>query len=193
MTLTLEQLLATMPRLKRERAEAMLPHLNAAMQEAEITTPLRVAAFLAQLGHESLDLTRWVEMDHRKAVAGCRYCKDVGPHAAGAQYEWRKDLGNTEAGDGVRYKGRGCLQLTGRANYAAAGKALGLPLEQNPERAVDLDVGFRVAAWYWTTHGLNELADRGESAAISRKVNGGYNGLGDRTARYLKALEILQK
>lgn len=197
MTLTLEQFLATMPTLQKPRwralADSMLPHMNAAMQEAEINTPLRVAAFLAQLGHESMDLTRWVEMAHVPVVAGCAHCASYGSHAAGAQYEGRRSLGNTARGDGVRFKGRGPIQLTGRSNYRAAGKALGEPLETRPALAEEMDVGFRVAAWYWTTRDLNALADKGDIDAVSRKVNGGDNGLEDRRKRYVRALEILQK
>jgi putative chitinase len=157
--LTLAQLRAIMPHLAEAKAQQFLPLLNAAMREAEITTPERRAAFLAQLAHESGEL---------------RYMEEI---ASGAAYEGRKDLGNTQPGDGVRYKGRGPIQLTGRSNYRAAGKALGLDLEGEPTLAADPAVGCRVAAWYWRTRGLNALADRGAYFAITRKINGGYRGL----------------
>ncbi len=171
--LTEKQLRDIMPRLSAARAEECLPHLDAAMVEADIVTSQRQAAFLAQLAHESGELRFFEEL------------------SSGEQYEGRKDLGNTEPGDGRRYKGRGPIQLTGRANYRAAGRALGIDLEGNPTRAGDVDVGFRVAAWYWTSRGLNALADAGDFREITRRINGGFNGLAEREAYYRRALEVL--
>lgn len=175
MDTTLAELRAIMPRLPEAKAEECLPHLNAAMREFEIDTPARVAALLAQLAHESGELRWWEEMPHRgypaHPVAGCRACRRdafVIPnpgHEAGAQYEGRRDLGNTHPGDGVRFRGRGPIQLTGRANYRAASLALfqrepgewegraafSTLLEDHPERVADPDVGFRVAGWFWST------------------------------------------
>jgi putative chitinase len=155
-----------------KRAE-YLPHFIVACHEAAIVTPQRLAAFAAQLGHESGDLRWWEEI------------------ATGDAYEGRRDLGNTQPGDGRRYKGRGPIQLTGRANYRAAGAALGIDLERHPERANDPDVGFRVAAWYWSTRGLNELADVGDFTGITRRINGGLNGQADRVARLHRAVQAL--
>ncbi|MEW6735838.1 MAG: glycoside hydrolase family 19 protein, partial [Acidobacteriota bacterium] len=112
--------------------------------------------------------------------------------ADGAAYEGRLDLGNIKPGDGRRYKGRGPIQLTGRSNYRAAGQALGIDLESNPERAADLDVGFRIAGWYWRTRGLNEFADQGNFDEITRRINGGLNGKASRDAYYKRALEVLK-
>lgn len=164
---------AIMPRLSRERARTLVPHLVAAMKEADITSPARKAAFLAQLAHESAEF---------------RYMEEI---ASGQAYEGREELGNTQRGDGVRFKGRGPIQLTGRANYRAAGKALGLPLEEQPELAATPEVGFRTAAWFWTSRGLNALADRGDFREITRRVNGGFNGLDERQAYYQRALGVL--
>lgn len=160
--LTVDQLRRIMPDLPREKAEEYLPHLAAAMREADITTPQRMAFFLAQVAHESWDLN---------------YMEEI---ASGAAYEGRKDLGNTQPGDGRRYKGRGPIQCTGRANYRAAGKALGLDLEGNPDRAKDPDVGFRVTVWYWTDKGINRWCDIGDFVKVTRLVNGGTNGLAHR-------------
>jgi putative chitinase len=143
------------------------------MAEASINNRMRQAAFIAQLAHESGEL---------------RYFEEI---ASGAQYEGRTDLGNTQPGDGRRYKGRGPIQLTGRSNYRAAGAALGIDLERYPERAADLDVGFRVAAWFWTSRGLNGLADAGDFRGITKRINGGYNGLSAREAYYHRALSVL--
>lgn len=135
--------------------------LNAALIEGALTRD-RAVMFLAQLGHES---------------AGLRYFEEI---ASGAAYEGRKDLGNTEPGDGKRFKGRGPIQLTGRANYRRFGNLLGEDLEKNPKRAADPDVGFRVAVMYWTDRGLNAWADAGDFRRITREINGGYNGMADR-------------
>jgi putative chitinase len=171
--LALAQLQEIMPHLPKEKAEAYLEPLNKALAEYDVTTPKRRAAFLAQLAHESGEL---------------RYMEEI---ASGEAYEGRKDLGNTEPGDGKRYKGRGPIQLTGRANYRRAGKALGLDLEGHPEDAARPEVGFRVAGWFWKTHGLNELADQGDFRAITRRVNGGYRGLESREKYYRRALDVL--
>ncbi|ATB36283.1 hypothetical protein CYFUS_001697 [Cystobacter fuscus] len=170
---TLAQLRAVMPRLTEARAAELLPWLLAAMREAGVSTPARAAAFLAQLAHESGEL---------------RYFEEL---ASGAAYEGRADLGNTQPGDGVRYKGRGPIQLTGRANYRAAGTALGLDLEGSPARVATPAVGFRTAAWYWRSRGLNELADAGRFDDITRRVNGGLNGKAERDAYHAKARAVL--
>ncbi|WP_257447924.1 LysM peptidoglycan-binding domain-containing protein [Archangium lipolyticum] len=170
---SVQQLRAIMPNLSEARANELLPHLNSAMAEAGINTPRRQAAFLAQLAHESGQF---------------RYMEEI---ASGAAYEGRSDLGNTQPGDGVRFKGRGPIQLTGRANYRAAGRALGIDLENNPTRAADPDVGFRTAAWYWNNRNLNSYADAGNFDAITYRVNGGYNGKASRDAYYARALQVL--
>src|SRR5436305_779712 len=160
--LTADQLRAIMPALTKDRAALFLGPLNKAMSEFDINNPKRRAAFLAQVAHESGQL---------------KYMEEI---ASGAAYERRKDLGNTQPGDGKRYKGRGPIQLTGRANYQKAGKALGLDLEGNPEKVATPEVGCRVAGWFWKTRGLNDLADRGDFKQITRRVNGGYRGLANR-------------
>lgn len=162
-----------MPGLSVARARALAGPLGRAMKEAGITTTKRRAAFLAQLGHES---------------AGLRHFEEL---ASGADYEGRSDLGNTRPGDGRRYKGRGPIQLTGRANYRAAGRALGLPLEAKPGLASRPDVGFRIATWFWNSRGLSPLADRGDFREITRRINGGLNGYGDRLAYWARAKRAL--
>lgn len=170
---TSSQLVRIMPGLEASRARELLPHLNRAMAEFGITTTARKAAFLAQLGHESVSL---------------RYFEEI---ASGAAYEGRRDLGNTHPGDGVRYKGRGPIQLTGRANYRSVGHALGLPLEAHPTMAAQKNVGFRTAGYFWRSHGLNALADRGDFDAISRAINGGTNGLQSRRDYFARARAVL--
>lgn len=174
-----EQLVAIMPDLPLDRARQYLPALNAAMREGGITTPQRQAAFLAQLAHESCQF---------------RYFQELGDDDYFHQYDPGQPnaaAGNTEPGDGPRYHGRGPIQLTGRANYRAAGQALGLDLEGDPEAAANPDVGFRIAQWYWASRDINALADAGDFAGVTRAVNGGYNGMESREAFYRRALEVL--
>jgi predicted chitinase len=175
MTITIEQLNSIMPHAPQVKLPVYFPALVQAMAEFEITTPLREAAFLAQLAHESVELKAFEE------------------YSTGAEYENRSDLGNTHPGDGVRYKGRGPIQLTGRKNYRAAGAALGVDLEGSPEQAADPHVAFRVAGWFWKSHGLNPFADGGPGNfdAITRKINGGLNGKAQRDHYYAKAREVL--
>jgi putative chitinase len=173
------------------RSQAMIEPLNAALVEWSINTPLRIAAFLAQVAHESGELRFWEEGPHNHPVPGCHMCHTRVPHPAGAQYEGRADLGNTMAGDGIRYLGRGPIQLTGRYNYRRAGGALGLDLLGNPEQVATPAVGFRVAGWFWKTSGLNELADVRDFVGITKRVNGGENGLEQRTRYYDRALRVL--
>lgn len=175
--ITLQQLRSIMPRLNSARAQECLNWINLAMAEFHIDTGLRQAAFLAQLAHESGEL---------------RYMQELwGPTAAQLRYEGRKDLGNTQKGDGRRYLGRGPIQITGRANYRLYGKLIGLPLEEIPVMAAYLDVGFRIAGAFWSRNGLNELADKKAFEAITRKINGGYNGLREREEFYGLALRAL--
>lgn len=131
---------------------------------------LRLIHFLAQLAHES---------------GNFKYMEEI---ASGAAYEGRKDLGNTQAGDGKRYKGRGPIQLTGRANYRKYGQSLGIDFENNPEIVALPSVGLLVACKFWADNGLNALADQDDVLTITRRINGGTNGLADRKAK----LEIIK-
>lgn len=170
--ISVDELLKVMPRLRPERAGQLLPHLNAAMVEFQINRPARVAAFLAQLAHESAELRHFEEL------------------ASGEAYERRVDLGNTQPGDGKRYKGRGPIQLTGRRNYRTAGQSLGLPLEVNPAMAARPEAGFRIAGWYWSSRNLNERADRGDFDGITKAINGGLTGKASRDAYHARALLV---
>ena len=169
---TLAQLLAIMP-LARSRAAAFLAPLNAAMLEFDITTPARAASFLSQVGHESGQLL---------------YVREL---ASGQAYESRADLGNTQRGDGVRFRGRGLLQVTGRTNYTACGKALGLDLLAKPELLEQAVNACRSAGWFWQTRGLNALADLGDQVKVTKRINGGANGLTERLALFAVAQRVL--
>jgi len=155
-----------------EFAEAII----SSMHFYEINTPLRKAHFLAQIGHESGEL---------------RFREEV---ASGRAYEGRRDLGNIEPGDGVRFKGRGLMQLTGRANYKeyARSNRFDKDVLQDPELvASDHDLCVDVAGWYWASRRLNELADLDKLEAVTRRINGGLNGLDHRRKLYLRAKALL--
>jgi putative chitinase len=158
------------------RAEELALAANVHMRTYRILdNDLRLAHFMAQLAHES---------------GNFRYMEEI---ASGRAYEGRKDLGNTEKGDGTRYKGRGPIQLTGRANYRKYGRALGIDFENNPEIVALPSIGMLVACKYWDDNGLNELADKDDINLITRRINGGFNGLDDRKAKLNTMKNMLGK
>ena len=132
----------------------------------DITTPQRVNHFFAQMAHET---------------AGFFYTHEI---ASGAAYQGR--MGNNNPGDGKRYKGRGIIQLTGKDNYQLYGKKLGIDLVATPEMAEYPEVAVKVAVLYWADKRLNVWADANDIRSITRKINGGYNGLADRQAWFNK-------
>ncbi len=174
--ITLEQLRQIMPYADAPCAALYLVPLNEAMDEYEINTARRQCAFLAQVAHESGSL---------------RYVRE---RASGVAYEFRKDLGNTMAGDGKRYKGRGLIQITGRNNYRSCSIALyGTPdvLLGKPEMLEAVIPACRSAGWFWQSNKLNALADENDFDLITRRINGGTNGAADRWIYYTRALEVL--
>lgn len=176
MPITAQRLLQILPNA-RSQAGVFVSVLNTAMLHYQIVGPKRPAAFIAQIGHESGHL---------------RYVREIwGPTAAQRGYEGREDLGNTVPGDGRKYCGRGLIQITGRANYAKCGEALGLDLMNHPELLELPQHAAMSAAWFWKQKGLNDMADRDEFNTITRRINGGLNGLADRLALWKKAREVL--
>ncbi len=176
MPITVQQLLLILPNASPV-AGVYVPVLNTAMNRYQIVGAKRVAAFIAQIGHESGQL---------------KYAKEIwGPTVAQTRYEGRADLGNTEPGDGSKYRGRGLIQITGRANYKACGEALGLDLVNEPELLEKPQHACMSAAWFWATKGLSTLADEGKLETITRRINGGRNGLADRQMLYARALKVL--
>jgi putative chitinase len=159
-------------------AERWAEPLTAAMEEYHINTPARQAAFLAQIAHES----------------GCfRWVREIwGPTPAQLRYEGRQDLGNTEPGDGSRFRGRGLIQVTGRANYMRTGAALGIDCVSNPELLEQPEHAARSAADFWEYHGLNELADEGKFETITKRINGGLNGYTDRVIAWDRSKTALE-
>lgn len=161
------------PLAKTERLNLFVDHLNTAMLEHSINNQEREAAFIAQLAHES---------------GSFRYVEEI---ASGQAYEGRTDLGNTHAGDGVRFKGRGLIQITGRANYAKCGEALGIDLITEPELLEKPEWACKSAAWFWDMRGLNDLADKGDFLRITKRINGGTNGYQDRLTYWDRAKAAL--
>lgn len=144
-------------------AESLAISANVHLSENGILdTPLRFAHFIGQCAKES---------------GGFRYMEEI---ASGSAYENRLDLGNTQKGDGVRYKGRGSIQLTGRSNYRRVGRKIGLNLEGNPTLVSDPSVGMWVSIIFWSDKNLNKVADTDDVKAVTKIVNGGYNGLDER-------------
>ena len=193
MNLTLQQLITIMPNA-RSKVGIFLPALNAAMLEFGINTPARQASFLAQLAHESGQLL-YVRELWGPTPSQLRYERDPTaawpPRGRTDRNQLPFDLGNSQAGDGSRFRGRGLLQVTGRTNYAACGKALGLDLLNRPDLLEQVVNACRSAGWFWQTKGLNALADAGDQVKVTRRINGGTNGLAERLALFAVAQRVL--
>lgn len=171
--ITLAQLKAIYKECPEERLKKFLPFLNQVMAEYAINTPQRIRMFLAQIGHESGML---------------RYTEEI---ASGEAYEGRRDLGNSQKGDGKKYKGRGLIQITGKTNYLLCGMDLDLPLLEQPELLKEPQWACESAAWYWDEHNLNALCDLGLFQDLTKRINGGLNGYADRYKLYQRALEAI--
>lgn len=185
MVLTTEQLHEMMPYATDRNIDKFLQPLNRAMKEFRIITPLQIAAFIAQLTHESGSL---------------RYVEEI---ADGSMYEYRKDLGNLEfialqtahanhSTTGHFYKGRGLIQLTGYYNYVKCGEGLNVDLVRNPKLLCEPEYACRSAAWFWNSHNLNALADVGLFNNTTKIINGGFNGKAERLANYQRCKEVLE-
>lgn len=177
--------------------------LNVAASQFDFDTPVRMAAFLAQVGHESVQLNRRREnlsysmrglmntwprrFPTEESTTG--YVRN--PEKL-ANYVYAGRLGNTEPGDGWKYRGGGLIQLTGRGNYREAAAALGVPLEDAPQKIEQPIVAARSAGWFWQSHGCNELADAGEFEKITETINGPSKlGHDARVLLWLKAKQVL--
>lgn len=157
----------------RTKADLFSKLISKYSDEYGINNKMRMSHFLAQVIHES----------------GCFFfLREI---ASGEKYEGRKDLGNTEKGDGKRFKGRGLIQLTGRYMYTKVSKAFGIDFINNPELLETPEYAVRSAMWYWESHGLNERADRDELTAITKIINGGLNGKEQRLKYLGKAKRAL--
>lgn len=157
----------------QKNIEAFLPHLNKFMLQYDIVGKLREAAFIAQVLHES---------------GSFRYVKEI---ASGKAYEGRKDLGNTQPGDGPKFKGRGLIQITGRANYQSLSNDFGVDFVADPIKLEQPEYAVHSACWFWNKNNLNKLADISDFVKITKRINGGTNGIEERQMFYNKALSVL--
>lgn len=180
--ITIDQLKAIVPNLPKS-GYVFIKYLNEVMQQYHIDTPNRKAMFIAQLAHESMGFRRTQEI------------------ASGKAYEGRKDLGNITKGDGVKFKGRGLLQVTGRANYRELSKYFGVNFETSPQLLETPSYATYSAGWFWDKHALNKYADlpaswhsatRGYSPFeyLTYRINGALNGIDSRQLYYERALTV---
>ena len=200
MPITVQQLLQILPNAGQS-AGVFVPVLNTAMNRYQIVGSKRIAAFIAQVGHESGQLTRLVENLNygadalRKTWPG-RFDVELASAVARkpeqiANIVYSNRMGNTEQGDGWKYRGRGLIQITGQNNYRVCGEVLGLDLIAHPELLEKPQHACMSAAWFWATSGLNTLADLGTFNTITHRINGGQNGTADRQTLYAKAMKVL--
>ena len=200
MPITAQQLLQILPNAGQV-AGVFVPVLNTAMNRFQIVGLKRIAYFIAQVGHESGQLTHVVEnlnytADALRKTWPSRF--DVGQANAVARkpelianIAYGNRMGNTTPGDGWTYRGRGLIQITGKDNSRACGEALSLDLISQPELLEKPQHACMSAAWFWATSGLNSLADAGKFDAITQRINGGQKGATDRQALYARALKVL--
>ncbi|MGW6694289.1 glycoside hydrolase family 19 protein [Rhodococcus sp. NPDC054953] len=170
---TPEDLARIVPGIAAEKIAAYIAPLNEAMARSGIDNPVRQAAFIAQLAVESDSFRTFEE------------------YASGRAYEGRADLGNTQPGDGERYKGRGAIQITGRHNYEKVSEYTGVDFIAHPELLAAPENAFTTAAWYWTSRNLNQVADTAGIVRVSELVNGGHHALSRRIADFQRGLDVL--
>jgi len=198
-----EQLMVVMPKLTPARADGWALWINDAMAKFEIDTPRRVAAFIAQVAHESSELTRLTEnlryttQGALLRVFGGRFARagrdprdylNAPDKLANFVYADRLGNGPEGSGDGWRFRGRGPIQLTGRKNYREAGAAIGWPLEDNPDLVIDPKFGMLAAAWFWHAAGCNGPADLLDLVGVTTRINGpACAGLEDRRRYWFRA------
>jgi putative chitinase len=184
-------------------AELWAPPLGAAMAEFDIVTPARASAFLANVAHESNELTRLEENLNYSADGLLKTFKGKFDAARAALYARQPQRianyvyagmggnGDEASGDGWKYRGFGPIQLTLHDNHRDAGVSLALPLEEHPENGKLPMIGSRTAAWYFATHGCNALADAGDFTGCTRKINHALLGLAERVVYHERARRIL--
>ena len=188
-----------------DAAALWIAHVNTALDLCGCKTPEHVSMWIAQVGHESANLTRLVEslnysadglvktwptrFTAESAARVGRTASKAADQEAIAEIVYGGRLGNVHAGDGFRFRGRGLVQVTGRANYRECGQAIGQDLEQEPSLLEMRGTAAASTAWYWRKHKL--IGYNGDVLRVTRLINGGTNGLGDRQSRYDKALSVL--
>ena len=200
MSIAKQQLLQILPDASHVAGD-FVPALNTAINRYQIVGHKRMAAFIAQVGHESGHLTRLMEnlnysADALRKTWPSRFGVELATAAARkpeqiANIAYGSRMGNTAPGDGWKYRGRGLIQITGKNNYIDCGEALGLGLIAQPELLEKPQHACMSAAWFWAINGLNTLADAGKFTAITQRINGGQTGAADRQVLYARALKVL--
>lgn len=203
-SLDLEKLKQIMPNAREADLEFYLDALKTQLDTFQIDTKLRFCHFIAQIAHESGSFRYRVEnlnysAKALRAVFGKYFPTDEmaeqyarkPEQIANIVYANRMGNGDTESGDGWRYRGRGLIQLTGRDNYTACGKSIGKDLVDTPDLlANEADAAVDAAGWFWDSRNLNEYADKDDIRTITKRINGGYNGLEDREAFLARAKAV---
>lgn len=178
MLVSAEELRIIMP-FAKTRIDTFTDPLNLAMENYTISSKQRIAMFLAQIAHES------GEMRYVKELASGDDYDPLGPKP-----QLAVRLGNTEPGDGPKYKGRGLFQITGKSNYMVCGDALGFDLVAEPELLEQPTLAALSAGWFWDSRKLNSLADQENFRGVTKKINGGYNGYEERVKYWKRALVV---
>jgi putative chitinase len=204
--ITVDQLRAMIP--SNKEIDAWCDELNKALPKYDITTDQRIAGFISQCAHESMDFNAMSEnLNYREETLNKVFPRYFGPGKRNAA-EYAKNpekianyvymdefrtskLGNTQPGDGWRFRGRGLKQLTGRDNYTRFAKDYDMTAEEAAVWVETKEGALASALWFWNTNKLNAVADTGNVAALTKKINGGDIGLADRQARYAKAMAAL--
>ena len=203
--LTLEQLKQMIP--NNPYVDQWHAALSQLLPSYEINTPQRIAAFIAQCGHESAGFTALKENLNYRATSLRKVFPKYFPDDAIAEeyasapnkqekianrvYANRMGNGDEASGDGWRYCGRGLIQLTGKNNYEAFAESIETPVEEIPEYLGTFEGATQSACWFWETNNLNRWADTGDIKELTRRINGGYIGLDDRIKHYEHALHVM--
>jgi len=206
--ITLQQFSAMIP--KNKNPEEWYENVVDMFKKYDITTPLRIAGFMAQCGHESADFTaleenlnysekslnavfpRYFGPDKRNAAEYARQPEKIANYVYMDEFRSKQGaMGNVNGGDGWRFRGRGIKQLTGRNNYTAFGKTVGMSAEEAAEYVATPNGALESACWFWATNKIDRFADADDIVGMSKKINGGTIGLEDRKARYERAKALL--
>jgi putative chitinase len=196
--------LAKILKMKPAKAGEWIDAINETFEKFDISTPERQACFLGQCAHESGGFTALSENLNYSAASLCRVwpkrfatigdgqiCERNPEKIANKVYASRMGNGDEESGEGYAYRGRGLIQLTGKSNYEACGKALGVDLIDNPDLVATPQYAALSAGWFWNKNKLNAYADKGDMEGLTKKINGGTHGIEDRVARTQAAIDVL--
>jgi putative chitinase len=196
--------LAQILKMKPAKAGEWIDAINETFEKFDISTPERQACFLGQCAHESGGFTALSENLNYSAASLCRVwpkrfptmndgqnCEKNPQKIANKVYASRMGNGDEESGEGYAYRGRGLIQLTGKSNYEACGKALGVDLVENPDLVATPQYAALSAGWFWNKNKLNAYADKNDMEGLTKKINGGTHGIEDRVARTQAAIDVL--